>query len=67
LVELGGGEWGLVAQCRPAASPRSFSAMGVRPGLAGEEERGPGEVGLGLSACWGRGGVVVVVLASGWG
>jgi hypothetical protein len=36
LVELGGGEWGLVAQCRPVASPRSFRATVVLSGYAGE-------------------------------
>jgi hypothetical protein len=36
LVELDGGEWGLVAQCRPVASPRSFRATVVLSGYAGE-------------------------------
>jgi hypothetical protein len=67
LVELGGGEWGLVAQCRPVASLRSLSPTVVLSGHVGERERGKGEVGLGFTACWGRGGVVVVALASGWG
>jgi hypothetical protein len=36
LVELGGGEWGLVAQCRPVASPRSSSETVGHSGYAGE-------------------------------
>jgi hypothetical protein len=43
LVELGGGEWGLVAQWW-MASPRSFKPTGVCPGHAGEGGRGQGEV-----------------------
>jgi hypothetical protein len=36
LVELGGAEWGLVAQCRPVASSRSLWATGVLSGYADE-------------------------------
>jgi hypothetical protein len=36
LVELGGGEWGLVARCPPVALPRSSSAMVGHFGYAGE-------------------------------
>jgi hypothetical protein len=36
LVELGGAEWGLVAQCRPVASSRSLWATVVLSGHAGE-------------------------------
>jgi hypothetical protein len=35
LVELGGAEWGLVAQCRPVASSRSLWATVVLSGDAG--------------------------------
>jgi hypothetical protein len=36
LGELDGVEWDLVAQWWSVASPRSFSATGMRPGHAGE-------------------------------
>jgi hypothetical protein len=36
LVELGGVEWGLVAQCRLVASSRSLWATGALSGYAGE-------------------------------
>jgi hypothetical protein len=36
LVESGGGQWGLVAQCRPVASSRSLWATTVLSGHAGE-------------------------------
>jgi hypothetical protein len=36
LVDLGGAEWGLVAQCRPVASSRSLWAMGALSGYTGE-------------------------------
>jgi hypothetical protein len=44
LVELGGGEWGLMAQWWSMASPLSLKATGGRSGHAGEGERGQGEV-----------------------
>jgi hypothetical protein len=43
LVELGGGEWGLMAQWWPMASLRSLRPTGVCPGHAGERGRGQGE------------------------
>jgi hypothetical protein len=44
LVELGGGEWGLMAQWWSMASPRSFRPTSMCPGHAGERGRGQGEV-----------------------
>jgi hypothetical protein len=46
LVELGGGEWDLVAEWWMVASPQSFKPTGVCPGHAGERGRGQGEVGV---------------------
>jgi hypothetical protein len=67
LVKLDGGKWGLVAQCRPLASPRSFRAMVVPSGHAGESESEQGEVGAWSFCRLGSGGGVVVVLNAGWG
>jgi hypothetical protein len=36
LVEVGGGEWGLVAQCQLVASPRSSNATVGHSGYAGK-------------------------------
>jgi hypothetical protein len=55
LVELGGGEWGPVAQCRPVASLRSLSPTAVLSGHVGERERGQGEVGAGFHCMLGSG------------
>jgi hypothetical protein len=44
LVELGGGEWDLVAQWWTMASPRSLVAKGGRSGHVGGEEGGQGGV-----------------------
>jgi hypothetical protein len=67
LVELDGGKWGLVAQCQPLASPRSFRATVVPLGHAGEGESEQGEVGAWSLCRLGSGGGVVVVLNAGWG
>jgi hypothetical protein len=44
LVERGGGEWSLVARCRPLASLRSLHPMVVPSGHVGEREGVQGEV-----------------------
>jgi hypothetical protein len=44
LVELDGGEWGLLARGLAMGSLRSFRPTGVCPGHAGERGRGQGEV-----------------------
>jgi hypothetical protein len=44
LVELGGGEWGLMVQWWSMASPRSFKPTGMCPSHADERGRGQGGV-----------------------
>jgi hypothetical protein len=61
LVELGGGEWGLVAKLWSVASPRSFKPTGMCPGHADERGKGQGEVSawshceVGSGWCWSGG------------